>query len=167
MTMSAHPVRYFVEYSFVAVFGTILRILPLFLAQSVAWVLARLGYALMVSRRREAKRRIRLVMGGGMTRREVSDAAWISFRNVVFNAVDMFRVRSFTRKDAERRIEDLRVAIERIKSVIAEAGGTGAILALPRSSRCRTAATGTWPGRRSSCRASRSSASRASSATPG
>ncbi len=131
MTMSAHPVRYFVEYSFVAVFGTILRILPLVLAQAVAWVLARLGYALMVSRRREAKRRIRLVMGGRMSRREVSDAAWISFRNIVFNAVDMFRVRSLTRKDAERRIEDLRVAIGRIKAVLAEAGGTGAILALP------------------------------------
>ena len=129
--MSAHPVRYFVEYSFVAVFGTILRILPLFLAQAVAWVLARLGYALMASRRREAKRRIRLVLNRRLSRREVSAVAWISFRNVVFNAVDMFRIRSLTRKDAERRIEDLRVAIRRIKAVLAEAGGTGAILALP------------------------------------
>ena len=131
MTMSAHPVRYFVEYLFIASVGALLRLLPLVLAQSVAWCLAGLGSALMGSRRREAKRRIRLVMGDGMTRREVSDAAWLSFRNTIFNAVDMFRIRAFTWKAAERRIEDLRVAIGHIRSVLAEAGGNGAILALP------------------------------------
>lgn len=131
MTMFLRPVRHFVEYLFVAAIGAILRLLPLVLAQAVAWALARLGYALMRSRRREAKRRIRLVMGKGLTRREVAEAAWLSFRNVVFNAVDMFRVRSFTKKDADRRIEDLRVAIGRIRSVLEQAGGNGAILALP------------------------------------
>jgi len=131
MTMFLRPVRHFVEYLFVATVGAFLRLLPLVVAQVVAWGLARLGYALMGSRRREAKRRIRLVMGRRMSRREVAEAAWLSFRNTVFNAVDMFRIRSFTRKDAERRIEDLRVAVGHIRSVLKQAGGTGAILALP------------------------------------
>ena len=131
MTMFLRPVRHFVEYLFIATVGAFLRLLPLVVAQVVAWGLARLGYALMGSRRREAKRRIRLVMGRRMSRREVAEAAWLSFRNTVFNAVDMFRIRSFTRKDAERRIEDLRVAVGHIRSVLKQAGGTGAILALP------------------------------------
>ena len=61
-------VRYFLEYAAVAAVGAVLRILPLAPAQCVAWALARAGYALMGKRRREAKRRIRLVLGGRIRR---------------------------------------------------------------------------------------------------
>lgn len=132
--MPFHPIRsfrYWLEYVFVASFGFVFRILPLAAAQGIAWCLARAGYALMGSRRREAKRRLRFVLGRRATRREIADAAWISFRNVVFNAVDMFRIRSFTAKEAERRAEDLRAAIDHIRKVLGQTGGKGAILALP------------------------------------
>lgn len=130
-TRPLRSVRYFLEYAAVAAVGAVLRILPLAPAQCVAWALARAGYALMGKRRREAKRRIRLVLGDRVPEAQVASIAWISFRNVAFNAVDMFRIRSFTEKEAKRRIEDLGAAIDRIRGVLAEAGGTGAILALP------------------------------------
>lgn len=124
-------VRHWLEYVAIATVGLFLRVLPLAAAQCVAWVLARAGYALMRSRRNEAKRRIRLVKGDRMTKAEVDATAWISFRNIVFNAVDMFRIRSFTKQEAERRIEDLRVVVEHIEDVLAKAGGAGAIIAVP------------------------------------
>ena len=66
----ARAVRYRLEYAAVASLGLLFRAMPLAAAQCVAWVIARAGYALMRSRRNEAKRRIRLVMGGGMTDRK-------------------------------------------------------------------------------------------------
>ena len=124
-------VRHFVEYAVVWIISLFLRLLPLAAAQGVAWVLARAAYCVMASRRNEAKRRLRFLMGKEATRQEIADAAWISFRNIVFNAVDMFRIRMFSRKDAERRIEDLRVAVAHIRRTLEKAGGSGAILALP------------------------------------
>ena len=127
----ARAVRYRLEYAAVVSLGLLFRAMPLAAAQCVAWVIARAGYALMRSRRNEAKRRIRLVMGGGMTDREVAAAAWISFRNVAFNAVDMFRIRSLTKRKAARLVEDLPGVVAHVRGVLEKAGGTGAILALP------------------------------------
>lgn len=132
--MAKHPfraVRHLLEFLLLSVLALPLRLLPLFLAQCLAWAFARIGYACMVSRRREAKRRLRSVLGETATDREIATAAWISFRNIVFNAVDMVRIRSFTKKDAENRIEDLRAVVDHIQDVLDEADGLGAILALP------------------------------------
>ena len=124
-------VRHLLEFLFLSVLALPLRFLPLVLAQCLAWVFARIGYACMASRRREAKRRLRFVLGETATDREIASAAWISYRNIVFNAVDMVRIRSFTKRQAERRVEDLRAVVDHIMDVLGKAGGTGAILALP------------------------------------
>jgi lauroyl/myristoyl acyltransferase len=58
-----HPVRWRLEYGAVLAVGALARALPHAAAQAFVWPLARLAYALAGSRRREARRRLRLVLG--------------------------------------------------------------------------------------------------------
>ena len=58
-----HPVRWRLEYGAVLAVGALARALPHAAAQAFVWPLARLGYALAGARRREARRRLRLVLG--------------------------------------------------------------------------------------------------------
>ena len=132
MASKPHPVRHFLEYAAFRALGGLLNALPLAAAQGVAWGFARLAHGVFLRGRvREARRRIRLVLGPETPERDVRRAAWLSLRNTAFNAVEMLRVRRFTRERLERMIEDMPEAIARLRAVLAESGGRGAILALP------------------------------------
>ena len=63
MAGKPHPVRWRLEYGAVLAIGALVRALPHAAAQALVWPLARLSYALAGSRRREARRRQRLVLG--------------------------------------------------------------------------------------------------------
>jgi len=131
MPAPLHPVRYRLEYGALLALAALARALPLAAAQGLAWGLARLAWLLSAGRRREAQRRLRLVLGPDVPARDIRRAAWISLRNTAFNAVDMFRIGKETKKSLEARVAGMPAAIERIRSTLAEAGGRGAILALP------------------------------------
>ena len=76
MAGKPHPVRWRLEYGAVLAVGALVRALPLAAAQGVAWALARLAHALMAARRREARRRLRLVLGPEAPERE----GWTFYR---------------------------------------------------------------------------------------
>ena len=131
MAATAHPIRHRLEYGAVVAFGALVRALPLAAAQVLAWPLARLAYALLGSRRREAKRRLRLVLGPDVPERMIRRAAWISLRNTAFNLVDMLRIRRFDAAALRRQIPQADEAIAHLRAELAEAGGRGVVLALP------------------------------------
>lgn len=126
-----HPVRYRVEYGAVRAVGALFCVLPHAAAQAVAWGLARLAYGLMGGRRREARRRLRLVLGPDAPEREIRRAAWLSFRNLAFNLTDMLRIRRFSLRTLRRQIPQTDACIAHLREELAGAGGRGIILALP------------------------------------
>ena len=131
MAGKPHPVRWRLEYGAVLAVGALVRALPLAAAQGVAWALARLAHALMAARRREALRRLRLVLGPEAPEREIRRAAWLSLRNTAFNLVDMLRIRSTDLDDLRRMLPRADECIARLRDELARADGRGLILALP------------------------------------
>ncbi len=131
MAGKPHPVRWRLEYGAVLAVGALVRALPLAAAQGVAWALARLAHALMAARRREARRRLRLVLGPEAPEREIRRAAWLSLRNTAFNLVDMLRIRSTDLDDLRRMLPRADECIARLRDELARADGRGLILALP------------------------------------
>ena len=131
MAGKPHPVRWRLEYGAVLALGALLRALPHAAAQVFAWPLARLAYGLLGSRRREAKRRLRFVLGPDVPERAIRRAAWISFRNTAFNLVDMLRIRRFNAAALHRQVPRADEAIARLRAELAAAGGRGVVLALP------------------------------------
>ena len=125
------PVRWRIEYGAVAALGALMRALPHAAAQAFAWPLARAAYALMGSRRREAKRRLRLVLGPERPEADIRRAAWLSFRNMAFNLVDMLRIRRFDAAALRRQVPQTDEAIAHLRAELAAANGRGIILALP------------------------------------
>lgn len=131
MAGKPHPVRWRLEYGAVLAVGALVRALPHAVAQAFVWPLARLAYALAGPRRREARRRLRLVLGPDVPERDIRRAAWISFRNTAFNLVDMLRIRRFDAAALRRQVPDADDAIARLRAELAAAGGRGVVLALP------------------------------------
>ncbi|MBR1836276.1 MAG: lysophospholipid acyltransferase family protein, partial [Kiritimatiellae bacterium] len=79
----------------------------------------------------EARRRLRLVLGPGAPEREIRRAAWLSLRNVAFNAVDMLRIRKTGLDDLRRMVPQADQCIARLRETLASTGGAGVVLALP------------------------------------
>ena len=131
MAGKPHPVRWRLEYGAVLAIGALVRALPLAAAQSLVWPLARLAWALLGSRRREAERRLRLVLGPNAGPRAVRRAAWISFRNTAFNLVDMLRIRRLGAASVRRLVPQADEAIAHLRAELAAADGRGVVLALP------------------------------------
>ena len=92
-----HPLKHYIEYTLLLLFGIILRLLPLRIALLFGWLIALIGYHLVRFRRAEARRRIRLVLGKNLTSAQINKIAWISWRNLCFNAVEAIRFRTLTR----------------------------------------------------------------------
>ncbi len=123
--------RHRVEYGCVRLLGALLLALPHRAAGVVAGGIARLAYACARGRRREARRRIRLVFGDTLPPDAVRRIAWISFRNIVFNAMEMLRVSRFGLADLHRMLPELDSATARLSAILAKTEGRGLVLALP------------------------------------
>lgn len=108
------------------------RRLPYAGALALAWLIAALLFHGIRFRRRETLRRIGLVFPGIAPRR-ARRIAWLSLRNLAFNAVEMVRIRSFDRASLERRIINLGEGVALIRRVATRPDGSrsGIILALP------------------------------------
>lgn len=126
-----HPVRWRAEWLALKCVGAVCNALPLAAAQCVAWVVAKFAFFAMAGRRREAQRRISLVLGPGVSAREARRTAWLSLRNTAFNVVDMLRIAKTDLKRLEALVPGADKCVRRIREALGQAGGRGVILALP------------------------------------
>jgi len=119
-------VRHAIEYAALRMADETLGLLPYRAALALAWGLAAVSH--WPSRRRpEAYRRIRAVYGAALSKAQVRRIAWISWRNLFFNAVEIAR---FPRLDDRwmKRHADFD-ELDRLRDGLA--GGRGAIVAVP------------------------------------
>ncbi len=86
------PLRHRLEYAALRGLGAVFRFLPYRAALALAWGLAAFGHFVLRFRRREALRRIRLVLGAGLAPARARRIAWVSWRNLFFNAVELIRL---------------------------------------------------------------------------
>jgi KDO2-lipid IV(A) lauroyltransferase len=122
-----HIAEYF---ALLAVAGPV-RLLPYRAALALAWVLAFVAFHLVRWRRAQAVARIREVFGGQFTSHQIRRIAWISMRNLFFNAAEAMRLNGITREWVERHTDT--ADVEKIRPVVK---GGGSILVVPH--------TGSW-----------------------
>jgi lauroyl/myristoyl acyltransferase len=120
--------KHIAEYILLRTFAGFVNLLPYKAALCVAWLNAFLGFYIIRFRVRLVKDRMRSVFGDRMTEKEISRAAWISWRNLVFNGVEMLRAPKMTAAQVQSRydIEDCIKAIKKVTD-----SGRGAIVAAP------------------------------------
>lgn len=121
--------RYRMEYFAIRFFAWGLRLLPYRVALAVACVFAWVAFHLGRFRRRETRRRLDEVFGDTLSDAQKRRIAWLSLRNLFFNAVDMMRPGMFTKTWVDGHIEDFGVKIAEIKQAIGEYGGV--VLTVP------------------------------------
>ena len=88
--MTTRP-KHYVEYAFLRLVVALVCLLPLRGALAVGWVLAALSYPFMRRRRAEALRRMREGFGPDIPESRRRGWAWLSWRNLVFNVVELAR----------------------------------------------------------------------------
>ncbi|HBO87365.1 MAG TPA: hypothetical protein DD620_01255 [Verrucomicrobia bacterium] len=94
-----HSHKHRIEYAFLLLFGTTIRLLPLRIALLLGWLIAFIGHYLLRFRRAEARRRIRHVLGKKLTPAQINKIAWISWRNLCFNIVEAIRFKTLSREN--------------------------------------------------------------------
>lgn len=104
-----------------------LRVLPLRAALALAWMVAWIMHRILRFRAAEARRRIHLVLGPDLPEREARRIAWISWRNLCFNVVEMARFPTIARGRVDDIIDDFDPVREKIKELRAD--GNGLVLA--------------------------------------
>lgn len=134
-----HRVSHLVEYGLLRVIAFIFLWLPYRVALSFAWIVALFLYLVGRRRVREARRRIREVFGDAMPEHAVRRAAWISLRNLCFNAVEVIRTPRMTLRWLDCHVErgNLREVLKRHLS-----GGKGCIFVVPHMGNWDLAGTG-------------------------
>ena len=125
-----HRPKYMLEYLALRGLAWLVNGLPHPAALAVGWGVAWLAHRLVRFRVAAARRRIRAVFGDRFTEKEVRRIAWISWRNVCLNAVDVLRMPSLSLDRIERHIDGID-EMEKIRFLCEE--GHGVVLALPHS----------------------------------
>jgi KDO2-lipid IV(A) lauroyltransferase len=101
----AYRTKHIVEYVFLRAVTGLVTILPLRLALGLGWMLARLSYPFITKRAVEARRRMRAVMGPGVTESELRRWAFTSWRNLFFNIIEIARAPRWNRKQIDRLVD--------------------------------------------------------------
>jgi len=91
-----HILKHYAEYLALRFVAGLVSALPYRAALFVGWLNALLMFYVFRFRVNTAKRRIRLVFGDKYSNHEVNRIAWQSYRNIVFNAIDMVRMGKLT-----------------------------------------------------------------------
>jgi lauroyl/myristoyl acyltransferase len=120
--------KHLVEYGFLRSIAFLLCLLPYRAALGLGWSLAAIAFYVFRFRRAETVRRMHSVFDDRYTPREYQRMAWISWRNTVFNTVEVLRIPRASRNWCNR-IFDYEEAQNLIKEQLKE--GTGCIIALP------------------------------------
>lgn len=98
-----HRPKHIVEYVLLVGAGGLIRILPLRIAMCIGWLVAAFMHYLGGFRRKEAIRRLGEVFGDWFSDRERKHIAWISWRNLCFNAIEAIRFSTLTVEDVEKQ----------------------------------------------------------------
>ncbi len=125
----AVPLRHRIEYAALKLVAGVLRLLPHPVAIFTAWIAARLAFHVVRFRRRETLRRIASVLGTVCTPREQRRIAWLSLRNIFFNATELIRAEAYTAAWMQRHVDNYAPCMARLRLLVAEHGGV--VIALP------------------------------------
>jgi KDO2-lipid IV(A) lauroyltransferase len=98
-----HRPKHIVEYLLLVLAAGLIRILPLRAALALGWLVAGGMHYIGGFRKAEAHRRLRLVFGKRFSDREIRRIAWISWRNLCFNAVEAIRFSKLTIEDVRKQ----------------------------------------------------------------
>jgi len=120
--------KHIVEYLALCIVAGLVRILPYRGALFIGWLLALVSFHLVRFRRKEAESRIRQVFGNTLSKRRVSRIAWESWRNVVFDGIEMLLMPRMT-LDWIRSVAGCEPAMTTIKKH--SDSGRGGIMACP------------------------------------
>ena len=85
--------KHIIEYVALRMIAGMARILPYKAALSLGFINAWFSFFIVGFRRKEAISRILEVFGNRISRCEASNIAWLSWRNIIFNGIEMMRVR--------------------------------------------------------------------------
>lgn len=115
------------EYAALRVAAGVLGRLPYRLALALMWGIAWFGHYVVRHRRAEARRRIRAVLGPEVSAARIRRIAWISWRNLCFNAVEMARFPRLSERWLRRHTDfhEMEQGRERQRA------GLGAVVAVP------------------------------------
>ena len=98
--------KHMAEYAAMRCASAVLGHLPYRLALSVGWAVALVLWFAMPRGRREARRRIRSVLGeDACTPAAARQVAWVAWRNLVFSGVDVLRLPHLTEAWVRRRVD--------------------------------------------------------------
>lgn len=125
-----HRPKHWAEYLLMRGFCGIIAVLPYRPALVLAAVLARIGFALAASRRKEAIRRIRLVLGDACSARQARAIAWQSLRNMAFNLAEILYVGHGDGRKLPPPV-GMPEALSRVRDFAARHPGRGAVFACP------------------------------------
>ncbi len=118
--------KHLLEYGGLRALGFVVQRLPNRAALMIGWIAAFAAFYVIRFRVDTARKRIRHVVGTQPSEREIRRIAWLSMRNMCFNAVEIMRMPLLT-PERVPVIADVS-AIEKIKELMS---GKGAVIALP------------------------------------
>jgi len=84
--------KHYSEYLLLRLLAGFINFLPYRAALSIGWTLGVLSHYLFRFRLKEARRRIKSVLGESVSDIECKRIAWISWRNTCFNAIEIIRM---------------------------------------------------------------------------
>lgn len=120
--------KHIAEYILLRISAFLAAILPYRLTLSFAWFIAAIAFHVFRFRRAETLRRMRLVFGDKYSDREYNHIAWISGRNIAFNAIELLLNKKITKKWVNK-IFDYEETLKNLKTQVAK--GKGGIIASP------------------------------------
>ena len=120
-------IKHAMEYACLRALSFIIKHLPLRAAFVLGWCLAWFAHYIVRFRASTARKRIKQVFGERLKDREIKRVAWVSWRNLCFNTIEIMRMESITH-DYIAKYMDTR-SLGSLKNVISS--GKGAILCVP------------------------------------
>jgi KDO2-lipid IV(A) lauroyltransferase len=124
-----HSLRHRAEYLSLRLTAAVVGRLPHRLGLLTAWLAARFAFHVLRFRRAETMRRIAAVFGPACSPRQRRRIAWLSLRNICFNAAEMMRAERCTADWMRRHVINHDAAMETLRALVA--GHGGAVVALP------------------------------------
>jgi Kdo2-lipid IVA lauroyltransferase/acyltransferase len=100
-----YRIKHLVEYAALRAITAVLCLLPVTVALAFGWLLARISYCFIGKRSAEARRRMRSVFGPDIPEAQLRQWAWISWRNIFFNVIEISRAPTWNMKKVDRLVK--------------------------------------------------------------
>lgn len=115
--------RHYCEYYLVRAFQILLGLLPLRLAFAIAWIILKTVFLLLHPKRAKVAKRVKEVFGEDVPKKMINRIAWLTLRNMIFNAIEMMRADRFDQQWIDRHMPDFAPQIGQVKELIDRYGG--------------------------------------------